>query len=1523
MVDKDVATISAYFNTPELRNGMTAANYTNFSETLESVLSTLGCLEIVTGEEECPLSPEDTERISQFQARKRDFNARKSKAELVFRRHLGEAANVHLKNVPIGEQWAKLKSTFEGAAVGDLAACWAFKDAHAIQLGDHGSIDKYLTQCRLAYNKVNEADLAEQRANYKRRFKESLPKSLEREYLPKRHHARMIYSGLPQNLAEYVNIHGRVDGELDVEAMEEALRNFELDTTRRVMEPQLDAPSTFVAGVRSWTPAATKGSQLRSQPRRRGGAAGHDPSGAWPAGINPATDRFRVADGQCWRCFGFGHISKNCPITERHKQGEARSAVLAKYGIHVDAENTYGLIAEIQPQTVRPGISEAEIEAEDALERQAPPHLDAPTETAGMAAATVDVTTTDATSDVNAFLASDSKPSRFILDSGATRHMTECLHLLSDYRQFTTPLTIGGAFNSKGIGLREGKMTLSIGQRPLTLHNVLYAPNLGTNLVSSIALSEAGYDILQSSARRVAVVIDGNGAKIAKFSLVNRQMVAEASALNVIISSPTALTTITSADLVTWHQRMAHAKKDRLLDLVTSLGLRLPANVKDALDAIDRCEGCLLGKGSHHPNRAEAESRAVTPLVRVFVDLWGPSSVPALSGHRYLVGFTDDASRRRWVVGVHRKSEAVQKIKDFIAYVERQDRRDVIILRTDNGGEFVNTSLASYLAGKGIRGERALAYEHGQMGVQERGWRTIFDDVRAMLCSAKLPLALWEEAANAAVFAENLLPTRSNGGRSPMAVYNALAPDVGGTRQRTAHVDRIRAWGCVAYTTLPADARGSKLLPRRRLARFVGYSHVSKAWRFYDPMTKSVYKASHAIFHEDTFAGDATRDDQAATRMWRMAAQDSAADGTVELEEEIVEPQIPGLDLHGASDNEPVSAPPPLVPVLPAAAPEGYRVIRTGPNPGRLENVDPGNILPEGSRRHRASIAFALFAPHDPFDGEIIDPDTAPDEYAFLASTPTDSPTYKEAMSGVDRARWLEAIATEEEMLRLMGTFSEPLTAPADKRPIKAKWVLAVKRDGAGNIEKYKARLVARGDMQQEGIDYTNTWSPTGRPTSHRILLALAVEHEWETRQFDISSAYLNGNLKEEVYMRLPNGDVVRVLRTLYGLCQAGHEWNAVFHAGLVSLGWSRCEHDHAVYWRLTSAGRQYISGHVDDGMVTGAGNLDDIITEISTKFTARNLGAASNFLGMLIKREGRTGAMTVTQSRLIEDLLGKYDLLQCKAVDTAVAEKPNETHEPDKIVPNVGVYRRIVGVLNFLAGCTRPDIAFAVGKAARFCNEPKSYHWEALWRILRYLKGTMHHGLFFTKQGASPTTSVEGWVDADHAGDKETRRSVTGYVFKLGGGAVSWIAKRQPLVTLSSTEAEYVAMSYAVRESVWLRMLLEELGFQADGPTAIHGDNRSAITLVGHPAFHPRTKHIGVHWHYSRDQQGKGAVILKWVPTRFNLADGCTKGLAATRQAWFRSAIGVVDANLEEESWRDGERARVAWEVAEEESRV
>lgn len=484
--------------------------------------------------------------------------------------------------------------------------------------------------------------------------------------------------------------------------------------------------------------------------------------------------------------------------------------------------------------------------------------------------------------------------------------------------------------------------------------------------------------------------------------------------------------------------------------------------------------------------------------------------------------------------------------------------------------------------------------------------------------------------------------------------------------------------------------------------------------------------------------------------------------------------------------------------------------------------------------------------------------------------------SYREASTN---PLWQKAM--DEELQALDRTHTWDLVdLPSGKSVVDCKWVYKIKTHSDGSIERYKARLVAKGFTQEYGIDYEETFAPVARLTSVRSLLAVATIRKWNLHQMDVKNAFLNGELAEEVYMKPPPGyahsphQVCRLRRALYGLKQAPRAWFSKFSTTIGDFGFTSCPHDSALFIRKTEHGTIILLLYVDDMIVTG-----DDVTGISSfkeylcrSFEMKDLGSPSYFLGIEISKD--SSGCYLSQAKYAFDLLARAGLTDSKTASTPLEPNTRLTPLDGTLLTNATLYRQLVGSLVYLT-VTRPDIAYAVHLVSQFLSAPRSIHYAAVLRILRYIKGTLFHGLFYS---ALSSLTLHAYSDADWAGDPTDRRSTTGYCFFLGDSLISWRSKKQTVTARSSTEAEYRALADTAQELLWLRWLLEDMGVNHSTATLLHCDNHSAIQIAHNDVFHDRTKHIEIDCHFVRQHVTRGTIRLIPVSSLEQTADIFTK---------------------------------------------
>ena len=496
----------------------------------------------------------------------------------------------------------------------------------------------------------------------------------------------------------------------------------------------------------------------------------------------------------------------------------------------------------------------------------------------------------------------------------------------------------------------------------------------------------------------------------------------------------------------------------------------------------------------------------------------------------------------------------------------------------------------------------------------------------------------------------------------------------------------------------------------------------------------------------------------------------------------------------------------------------------------------------------------------------------------FKASTQDGEPrSFKEAMRrpAEEKQMWVEAALKEIQALVENGTF-ELVELPEGAKAIGSRWVFKVKRNADGSIERYKARLVAQGFSQRPGSDYHETFAPTPQWAALRTVLVLAAFEDLHLESVDISSAFLNGRLKELVYMRQPEGFeergagwVWRLKRSLYGLKQAGRVWHETLNEKLEEMGFKRilCEHSIWVFGRGDS--RILIPVFIDDMTIAAKSQseINWIKSELKTYFKLRDLGLTSFLLGVQIDRDRPNRSISLSQRQYVLDLLQRFGFQDCSPVttpldpsvrlSTSMAPSTQEEIDSMRSIP----YINAVGALAYLAIATRPDIAYAVAVLARFSQNPGPLHWKAIKHLFRYLKGTLDYRLTYSPSSSSNSDLFVTYTDADHAGNPDNGRSTSGYLVKMGSGAISWQSRLQSLVALSTTEAEYVAATTAGQEILFLRNLLTAFGYDLSSPSTLYIDNQSALQVAKNPEHHGRMKHLDLWYYWLRGEVERGSI--------------------------------------------------------------
>ncbi|THH12524.1 hypothetical protein EW146_g7607 [Bondarzewia mesenterica] len=604
-------------------------------------------------------------------------------------------------------------------------------------------------------------------------------------------------------------------------------------------------------------------------------------------------------------------------------------------------------------------------------------------------------------------------------------------------------------------------------------------------------------------------------------------------------------------------------------------------------------------------------------------------------------------------------------------------------------------------------------------------------------------------------------------------------------------------------------------------------------------------------------------------------------------------------------------------PVMPDSIPKNIAVTEPASEPRRstrkrnapIRDDDPRYSVSSYTRKAKGSkptpsLTPAIAEPDDmpalieeesDNEGDFVD---APETVNAARSDSSGNPlTFAAAMASGNAAEWLAACQEEMQSFEKLEVYQEVIR-PRDRKVIGSKWVFRIKRGANGDIEKFKARLVAKGFTQVEGVDYDETFAPVVRFTTLRTILALAAEMDLEVHQLDVKTAYLNGILKEEIYLEPPegfkptNGTVWKLNRSLYGLKQAGRVWYQRMRSEFETLGFNVCDSDPCMFFKRNGESLTVIAVYVDD-MVVASTSLEDLQEAkslLKKAFNITDLGEINWLLGIRIERDRSERTIALSQERYIEEVLERFGQQNIRPICTPMLANQHLTRAE---VPEVDIrgYQRILGSIMWAMLGTCPDLAYTVGALSQHSSSPSEEALHALMRVFKYLRGTSDMKLIY--QGKK-SKGLTGYVDADWAGDVNDRRSISGYVFKIAEGAISWSSKKQRSTALSSTEAEYVSGAHAAKELIWLRTLLAELGLPCDKATPLLTDNQSAMAIAQNSVYHALTKHIGARHHFLREKVASGELRLEYVPTGEQVADVLTKGLPREKHERFSKGMGL-----------------------------
>jgi transposase InsO family protein len=989
------------------------------------------------------------------------------------------------------------------------------------------------------------------------------------------------------------------------------------------------------------------------------------------------------------------------------------------------------------------------------------------------------------------------------------------------------------------------------------------------------------------------------------------------------------------------HERLGHASSERLRLL--------------GISHTGKCRECVLGKQTRKSFPPNRNPRVKHKLERVYSDLC-PVTPDSFGHGKYFIVFVDELTRYVWAYVIPNKTSStiLQILKSWTAMVKNQSGRTVINLRTDEGREYMGETLktvSTFLTDNGITHEQTSAYSSSSNGVAERMNRTLMDMVRPMLIKSKLPTPFWAEALYTAVKIRNRLPTSSLKDHiSPHEAWFGTPPTL----------DHLRQFGCLALPKIPHPK--TKAGARSNECCFLGYDGNTQ-YRLYDPTTNKVLtRVRDVTFFENEFLDPSVFSKVPYADRPLQVPEPRNYD---EIDEEFDPDDLPVLDpvipmpayLPGpltevtapsAARDQP-RWPIPSPPRPPSSSSEssqtpdesvtGSRQVSPYVSPHDSPQTSPRASAPPSPRVSPPPMPAPIDPPRvDPVNeprrsGRDTRPSKKAAEAAAGAKRISTSPTFALSMSSssytpsyappeepqsVEQAltspyamQWTTAMLEELASLDKHGTY-EIVPRPKHQKVVGSKFAFKIKDPETSN-PRFKARLVAKGYTQVPGTDFEDTFAPVVKATSVRALASHAAGNGLLLNQYDVETAFLNPDIDRDIYIEQPpsfndpnyprDQYVLKALKGLYGLRQAGYLFSNDTKQKMLDLGFTPSDADECVY--ISADSGIIVATYVDDGLVCAQTQqeIDWVLSELSKFYTIRNLGPPTKFLGLDIVRPHPRGPITISQSTYARKLLAKFNMDKCNPAKAPCDSKASHLHlrTNSESSADGSFYRSITSSIMHLAIWTRPDIAWITNKLCQFNHDPSELHMAAVKHLMRYIQGTLDYsftyspsqsnslyGLFVDYNNSElDITPLHGYSDASNASDPDDRCSTSGYIFFYNNGPVSWASRKQSYaVALSTMESEYLALTETAKEAKFLRRLLLSMNVPQDAPTLILTDSDSALKHVKNNVNHPRSKHIDTRHHYIRFAYNSGDVDIRYIPSASQTADILTKPLGTLKHA-------------------------------------
>jgi hypothetical protein len=1038
------------------------------------------------------------------------------------------------------------------------------------------------------------------------------------------------------------------------------------------------------------------------------------------------------------------------------------------------------------------------------------------------------------------------KTNYWLGDSGASKHMRNSLEGMTDIRKEETVIYIGNGngLKSNMVGTFHGTVEQEDGtEMNIKLDDVAFVPELTTNLFSITKAMENG-SALSNEGR---IMILTKGTKKIKFDDLRSTKNGYSAGVNIRPRTVGENANKASEKLIGYqdaHRMLGHPGQETTRSTAIKLGWTITKGK-------DECESCPIAKARQKNLNQVADNKVTQPGQLMASDI---SSIrtDSSTGRKYWLLVVDIYTGMKWSFFLRTKDEQADILVSFVKQVSAKHKIDR--WRFDNAGENKTTQKAFEENNLGIKVEYTARETPQQNGTVERAFATLYGRVRSMFVEAGFEKfkreQYWPECAATATKLDNIL-VPSTKDTSPYEKFYGSSNPI---------EKHLRTFGEIGVVTKNNNQpiRG-KLENRGIPCSFLGYAkdHSANVYRMLKLDTNSVIITRDIVWLKKMY-----NEYMGMTKMKKYNVEDdnhTNKESTFEIIEELdeEEDEFTDKEQEGTGNNQPVARRTRI-----EKMPRWQRNIQTfyNPNPGQEE--------------------FTEFA------------------YLAMLGGVNEPRSFNEAWNNKDieeQKNWRIAIRKEFNDMIKRGVWRRMSKSqlPTGRTLIGNKWVFKKKKNGT-----YRARLVALGYSQVPGVDFTENYAPVVNDITMRVLLVLKMLHDWSGEIIDVETAFLYGELEEEIYMTIPKGlseysngedlnnECVILKKSIYGLVQAARAWWKKFTKSLQDIGFARCLTDNCLMMRKNADGIVILCIYVDDVCCFGDKvAIAKAINEIEQIYSIKRIGELSEFIGVNIEINGDTMNLSQNDTMTRLEKLFKEEIKTLKNYDTPAGQNDtilrpteNETLLSDEEQSN---YRSGVGTLLWLMKHSRPDIANAVREASKVMDGATKAHWKYLLRIIKYVIDTRDRTLQFTlSQTDLSGMNIEGFCDSDYAGDRDTRKSVAGFAIYLLGCLIVWKSKSQKSVTLSSSEAEYVSISEIAKDLLFVKQVLEFLDQDINYPMKIRVDNVGAIYMAENGSSNNQTKHVNTRYHFVRELIEEGTVTVEFVKSQNNDSDIFTKNL-------------------------------------------